>query len=228
MDATSILLVLLIVFTLLYTLLLFCLNWLKHWSPWNVTVTLSATRSLPVLIFVLSIPLIAVSATTRRDHIDGCEDELQMNNDIGGIGVLLGLFLPPCVLVLILIWGHFESYTFGAKELCVAQMASKWIELYYQGLMLTMNRFSVSFGQSCQVVKNTALCRTSRRLFEYRCCKWVHIHGFLLQGCSRSSKGRLPRLSGPATCFWSIGRRSLPIAKVSSCRMRGSYPPPCL
>ncbi len=129
MDATSVVLVLLIVCTLLYTVLLFYLSFPKLWSPKKILV--SASRGLPCLAFLLSIPLIALSATTRHDDTDGCDGELKMNNDIGGIGVLLGLFLPPCILVLILVYGHFKSYTFGAKELCIAQMASTYTESIY-------------------------------------------------------------------------------------------------
>ena len=52
-----------------------------------------------------------------------CMDETTINLDIGGIGVLLGLFLPCILLLLVLISGHFKAERSGAKEVCMAQCA---------------------------------------------------------------------------------------------------------
>ena len=74
---------------------------------------------------LLSVALVAVSATTRKDSPAACSaEELGLNPDIGGIGVLMGLFLPCLPLVLILCLGHWRAETFGVKELCIAQLAS--------------------------------------------------------------------------------------------------------
>jgi hypothetical protein len=43
---------------------------------------------------------------------------------VGGIGVLLGLFLPCGLLFFVLLSGHFRAETSGAKELYMAQLAS--------------------------------------------------------------------------------------------------------
>ncbi|KAF2490848.1 hypothetical protein BU16DRAFT_595446 [Lophium mytilinum] len=80
---------------------------------------------LPAISVVLSIALVVVVAIQRRTSTIECsENELQINPDIGGIGVLLGLFLSCLCLLLVLLSGHFEAKTSGAKELCIAQLAN--------------------------------------------------------------------------------------------------------
>jgi hypothetical protein len=74
--------------------------------------------------------IIAVVATVvvsiRAGSSETClEDDNTVNPDVGGIGVLLSLFLPCLVLVIVLLLGHFTAENTGPKELCMAQCASK-------------------------------------------------------------------------------------------------------
>jgi hypothetical protein len=60
-----------------------------------------------------------------RGEVETCSDDKKdINPDVGGIGILLGLFLPCLVLLGVLISGHYKAETSGVKELCMAQCAS--------------------------------------------------------------------------------------------------------
>jgi hypothetical protein len=66
--------------------------------------------------------------TKSRNTTEVCTEANEANEaidlDVGGIGVLLGLFLPCLMLFIFLILGHFMPESSGAKELCIAQCAS--------------------------------------------------------------------------------------------------------
>jgi len=80
----------------------------------------------PAICLILAVVATVLAPLHSKTSIETCpEDEKTINPDVGGIGVLLGLFLPCLVLLLVLLSGHFTSGTSGAKELCMAQCASR-------------------------------------------------------------------------------------------------------
>ena len=79
---------------------------------------------LPVSAVCLSLVIIGISTLRDEDNPQACPQEFAINPDIGGIGVLLGLFVPSVALAIALLLGHKTSEPFGAKELCLAHMAS--------------------------------------------------------------------------------------------------------
>jgi hypothetical protein len=65
---------------------------------------------LPATSIVSSLILVLVGTRNQHNGTTGCSDEeLQMKPDVGGIGVLLGLFLPCGLLFLVLVSGHFKG-----------------------------------------------------------------------------------------------------------------------
>jgi len=80
--------------------------------------------SILAAIALVLVPLLGNSRSEACLH-----ENNEINPDVGGIGVLLGLFLPCLVLLLVLFLGHFTVHTSGAKELCMAQCASKLRDL---------------------------------------------------------------------------------------------------
>lgn len=87
----------------------------------------ASLRICPITCVILSLIAVIFKVKDAERRIDECpEDDFEINPDIGGIGVLLGLFLPCLVLLLVLVSGHFKAETSGAKELCMAQCASMY------------------------------------------------------------------------------------------------------
>lgn len=79
---------------------------------------------IPIMSVCLSIAVVIASALTKPSGSPQCSEDSEINADIGGIGVLLGLFLPSALLVVVLLSGHWKAEPSGAKELCMAHMAS--------------------------------------------------------------------------------------------------------
>lgn len=91
----------------------------------------ASLRALPAISVIVSSSLTLVAIKNQSNSLASCsEDELKINPDIGGIGVLLGMFLPCGYLLLVLESGHWNPGTFGAKELCMAQLASMLFLVY--------------------------------------------------------------------------------------------------
>lgn len=84
-------------------------------------------RYMPVASFILSLVVSIIQAWRKPLYTGTCSNEYNINPDIGGIGVLLGLFLPSLVLWMVLISGHWKAEPLGAKELCNAQMANEFM-----------------------------------------------------------------------------------------------------
>lgn len=79
----------------------------------------------PWVCLALSIVAVVIVPIRVNSSVQTCSEEnSEVNPDIGGIGVLIGLFLPCVILLLVLLSGHFTAETSGAKELCMAQCAS--------------------------------------------------------------------------------------------------------
>ena len=105
----------------------------------------------PVVCSILAIIAFVLILLPRNSRSEACLPENnEINPDVGGIGVLLGLFLPCLVLLLVLILGHFTAHTSGAKELCIAQFASKLRRAMKRISGLTQHRLVLSHNQSCQ------------------------------------------------------------------------------
>jgi hypothetical protein len=85
-------------------------------------------RALSAASLCLSVAIVTVVIVSSAADISKCFNECaqgsKINADIGGIGVLLGFFGPFGTLMLVLSSEHWKDETSGAKELCVAQMAS--------------------------------------------------------------------------------------------------------
>jgi hypothetical protein len=87
-------------------------------------VRVKSLRILPVVSLFLSVVIVLTSAKTARKTSQQCPQDGEINPDIGGVGVLLGLFLPSIALAVLLMLGHTIAEASGTKELCVAQIAS--------------------------------------------------------------------------------------------------------
>ncbi|KAH6616348.1 hypothetical protein C7974DRAFT_43360 [Boeremia exigua] len=79
---------------------------------------------LPATSICLSVAVVVASALTKPNTTTQCLQDVEVNADIGGIGVLLGLFLPTVVIGMVLLSGHWKAEPSGAKELCMAHMAN--------------------------------------------------------------------------------------------------------
>ena len=83
-------------------------------------------RAGPVVCSILAIVALILVLLLGDSRSEACSPENnEINPDVGGIGVLFGLFLPCLVLLGVLFLGHYTAHTSGAKELCMAQCASK-------------------------------------------------------------------------------------------------------
>jgi hypothetical protein len=107
----------------LYSTHLLLLEFRKKQLP-TLFVRVKSLRILPVVSLFLSVVIVFTSARTDRTSSQQCPQDGEINPDIGGIGVLLGLFLPSIALAVLLILGHTMAEASGTKELCVAQIAS--------------------------------------------------------------------------------------------------------
>jgi hypothetical protein len=70
------------------------------------------------------IALIAIPMNARIRTKMCVDDKEDIDPDVGGIGILLGLFVPCLVLLGMPFVGHFKAEISGVKELCMAQCAS--------------------------------------------------------------------------------------------------------
>lgn len=77
---------------------------------------------IPIMSVCLSIAVVIASALTKPSESPQCSEDFKINADIGGTGVLLGLFLPSALLVVVLLSGHWKAEPSGAEELCMAHM----------------------------------------------------------------------------------------------------------
>jgi len=112
----------------------------------------------PVICSILAAIALVVVPLLGNSRSEAClQENHEINPDVGGIGVLLGLFLPCLVLLLVLILGHFTAHTSGAKELCMAQCASKLRRNLKAIVGLTWHRLALSHDQSCQGEERTKL-----------------------------------------------------------------------
>jgi hypothetical protein len=75
--------------------------------------------------------MVVISAAITPKESPQCVLDGDINPDIGGVGVLLGLCLPSMVLLVVLIGGHKRTTSTGAKELCLAHVASMFSFLLY-------------------------------------------------------------------------------------------------
>ncbi|KAH7086016.1 hypothetical protein BKA63DRAFT_575416 [Paraphoma chrysanthemicola] len=79
----------------------------------------------PVVCLILAVlGTIVVPITARADGQPCTNESEDINPDVGGLGVLIGLFSPCFVLLLVMFFGHFSNGNTGAKELCIAQCAN--------------------------------------------------------------------------------------------------------
>lgn len=83
-------------------------------------------RAGPVVCSLLATIALVLVPLIGSSRFKAClQENSEINPDVGGIGVLLGLFLPCLVILVVLFLGHFTVHTSGAKELCMAQCASE-------------------------------------------------------------------------------------------------------
>ncbi|KAF2013053.1 hypothetical protein BU24DRAFT_425617 [Aaosphaeria arxii CBS 175.79] len=132
MNSSNVLIILYIVCIALHSGQTLRLEYWQRRSPeaLNKTTNHIYLRAFAILSLILSVPPIVTSA--RQSPPSMCQDGLDVNADIGGIGVLLGLFWPAAALKITLVLGHRKTETSGAKELCLAHMAN----LIYLGVNL--------------------------------------------------------------------------------------------
>jgi hypothetical protein len=107
----------------LYSVHLLLLEFRRKQLP-ALLVRVKTLRILPVVTLFLSTVIVITSAKTNRTTSQHCPQDGDINPDIGGVGVLLGLFLPSIALAVLLVLGHTIAEASGTKELCVAQIAS--------------------------------------------------------------------------------------------------------
>jgi amino acid transporter len=102
------------------------LEYRKSWLPRKLRKH-SVVRMLPITCVALSIIMVVVSAAITPKESPQCALDGEINPDIGGVGVLLRLCIPTIVLLIVLILGHKRNTSTGAKELCLAHVASMLI-----------------------------------------------------------------------------------------------------
>jgi hypothetical protein len=129
MDLVNICLLVVCSCALVYTLQLLYLNYhrLRQGDIADGR-TKRRARNLCLLPTVcVGISLVATAVIlARANSSDACfEDDNTVNPDVGGIGALLSLFSPCLILLFVLVLGHFTAENTGAKELCMAQCASR-------------------------------------------------------------------------------------------------------
>jgi hypothetical protein len=107
----------------LYSVHLLLLEFRRKYLP-ALLIRVKSLRILPFVSLFLSAVVVLTSAKTNRTSSQRCPQDGEINPDIGGIGVLLGLFLPSIALAVLLMLGHTIAEASGTKELCVAQIAS--------------------------------------------------------------------------------------------------------
>jgi hypothetical protein len=107
----------------LYSVHLLLLEFRRKQLP-ALLVRVKTLRILPVVSLFLSVVIVLTSAKTARTTSQQCPQDGEINPDIGGVGVLLGLFLPSIALAVLLMLGHTIAEASGTKELSVAQIAS--------------------------------------------------------------------------------------------------------
>ena len=155
MDLLSIFLIATSVCAFVYTIQLVYLDRIRLRSGIIAEITsrkrARLLRAGPVVCSILATIALVCVPLLGKSRSEGClQENNEINPDVGGIGVLLGLFLPCLVLLVVLILGHFTVHTSGAKELCMAQCASKLRRELEAILDLTQHRLAVSHHQSCQ------------------------------------------------------------------------------
>jgi hypothetical protein len=64
---------------------------------------------LPATSLYLSIVVVGISTLQEVEIAHACSENFAINPDIGGIGVLLGLFVPSVALAIVLLLGHKTS-----------------------------------------------------------------------------------------------------------------------
>ncbi|KAH7117597.1 hypothetical protein B0J11DRAFT_570843 [Dendryphion nanum] len=94
-------------------------------SSMTILMPFSVRFLFPAACLVISIIGTIIISRSPWNQTKECkEHDATINQDIGGVGVLIGLFLPCLVLLFVLGMGHFKSETSGPKELCMAQLAN--------------------------------------------------------------------------------------------------------
>jgi hypothetical protein len=129
MPLSTVPLILYLICIALYSVHLLLLEFRKKQLP-APFIKVKNLRVLPIASLSLSVIVIATSAYTSKTSSQKCSQDGKINPDIGGIGVLLGLFLPSIILAILLLLGHTTTEAYGTKELCVAQIASMDALLY--------------------------------------------------------------------------------------------------
>jgi len=108
-------------------------------------------RAGPVVCSTLATIALILVPILGNHGFEACSQEgHDVNPDVGGIGVLLGLFLPCLALLVVLCLGHFTAHTSGAKELCMAQFASKSRRKLKAISVLRYDRLALSHDQPSQ------------------------------------------------------------------------------
>jgi len=154
MDLLNIFLVTTSVVAFAYTVQLVYLDRMRLWSG-NVAEATSKKRARllragPIACSALAIIALVLVLLPSNSRSEACSPENhEINPDVGGIGVLLGLFLPCLVLLVVLFLGHFTAHSSGAKELCMGQCASKLRRNLKAIPGLTQDRLALSHDQSC-------------------------------------------------------------------------------
>ena len=104
MDATGALLFVYIVSILVYIPGNVFLSRMQRLHTWRGALSGFWIVSPAAVPFLFSIILVATHLALRHSDLTGCTaDDLGLNPDIGGIGVLVGLMLPCGVLFIVLL-----------------------------------------------------------------------------------------------------------------------------
>jgi hypothetical protein len=113
-----------------YALLVSALQHIPHLTSPNYRWLLLVPLKLLIFVHLVLAVWSASLPTVYRYDVFKCglsEASLEnlVNPDIGGIGVVFGLFTNCFAIAVVLIFGHIKSETSGVKELCIAQLYSK-------------------------------------------------------------------------------------------------------
>lgn len=95
----------------------------SRWLPFHIRQFLGVILHLPTYLwgFCTVVHICAVVQLGTTYH----GPQLNMNPDIAGVGVRVGLYIPQGMAALTLILGHWHAEPCGIKELCIVQLVCR-------------------------------------------------------------------------------------------------------
>lgn len=123
----------------------------------------------------------------------------EINPDIGGIGVLLGLFWPSVALAITLALGHKKTEASGAKELCLAHVANLLylcVNLAKAMSKLNPKEYIVAYSSIDTVIASISMAFSDKDVIAARKILFIGVIlqavGFIIEGATINRLFRFP------------------------------------